>query len=210
VELYFAYPSPYCQKVLIALAEKKLEFVAKHVDLADPQDCASYRVIYPIGKVPLLVTGDNMLVPESGIIVEYLDELTSAARMVPEAADQARTVRLWDRLIDQNLTAPVLNLLFESMKPEGKRDQGQIDRWSRSVGTMYRMMEDQLSRMPYLGGMSFSLADCSAMPALHYAHQFASLNGFEKLSGYYETLMLRASVMRVFDEAAPYVKKMLG
>jgi len=210
VELYFSYPSPYCQKVLIALYEKKIAFVGKLVNLMDAADKAEYQAIYPLGKVPLLSTDDNKMVPESSIIIEYLDHVQPSPLLIPTDYEHARNVRLWDRLADQYLSTPVVNMLFESRKPEAQQNAADIERWSRTLGTMYRMIDDQLARSPYLAGMEFSMADCSAVPALYYSSQFASLKGFPRLSAYFESLMLRASVMRVVDDAAPYVKAMLG
>lgn len=210
MELYFSYPSPYCQKVLIALYEKKLSFVGKLVNMADPSDCAEYQAIYPLGKVPLLVTDDNKVVPESSIIIEYLDQVQVEPRLIPIDADQSRNVRLWDRLADLYLCLPVMNMLFESKKPEAEQCAADIEKWSRTLGTMYRMMDDQLGRFPYLAGMHFSMADCAALPALYYSSQFASLKGFGRLAAYFENLMLRASVIRVTDDAAPHVKALLG
>lgn len=210
MELYFSYPSPYCQKVLIALYEKKVAFVGKLVNLMDPADVAEYRAVYPMGKVPLLVTDDNLLVPESSIIIEYLDQFEQSRRLIPADPDQARNVRLWDRLADQYLCSPVMSMLFESRKPAAEQSAANIERWSRQLGTMYRMIDDQLARFPYLAGMEFSMADCAALPALYYSSQFASLKGFSRLSAYFDNLMLRASVMRVIDDAAPHVKALLG
>lgn len=209
MELYFSYPSPYCQKVLIALYEKKIAFVGKLVNLMDAADKAEYQSVYPLGKVPLLVTDDNKVVPESSIIIEYLDQVQPIPHLLPLDLDHARSVRLWDRMADQYLCAPVMNMLLESRKPTAEQNAADIERWSRTLGTMYRMMDDQLGRYPYLAGMEFSMADCAALPALYYSSQFASLKSFSRLSAYFENLMLRASVMRVVDDAAPHVKAML-
>ncbi|CBL45488.1 Glutathione S-transferase [gamma proteobacterium HdN1] len=209
VELYFSYVSPYSQKVLIALYEKKLPFVGKLVNLADKADVAEYKAIFPLGKVPLLVTDHRQLVPESSIIIEYLDEVEPSRPLIPKDYEQARSVRLWDRLSDQYLSAPVINMLFESRKPAGQQNHANIERWSQQLGTMYRMIDDQLARYPYLASAEFSMADCAALPALHYSSQFASLKGFTRLSAYYESLMLRASAMRVMDDAAPYITAFL-
>lgn len=39
----------------------------------DPEERAQYREVHPMGKVPLLVVDDDHLIPESSIIIEYLD-----------------------------------------------------------------------------------------------------------------------------------------
>ena len=59
-----------------------------------------------MGKVPLLVTDDNLLVPESSNYHQYLDQFEQSRRLIPADPDQARNVRLWDRLANQYLCSP--------------------------------------------------------------------------------------------------------
>ena len=77
MKLYYYPLSTYSQKVLIALYEKQLEFESELVFLFDPEAATSYKEIYPLGKIPLLVNEEDM-VPESSIIVEYLDRIGGA------------------------------------------------------------------------------------------------------------------------------------
>ena len=73
MKLYYYPLSTYCQKVLIALYEKSVDFTPERVSLMDDAERDAYRKIYPLGKIPLLVLDDGHWVPESSIIVEYLD-----------------------------------------------------------------------------------------------------------------------------------------
>ena len=83
MKLYCALPSPYSQKVLIAFKEKGIKFDPEYVNLMDPEKHAEYKKFYPIGKVPLLVLEDGYMIPESSIIVEYLD-----THSVPKRSDE--------------------------------------------------------------------------------------------------------------------------
>lgn len=64
---------PYVQRAAIVLAEKGIPFTRRDVDLADKPDWFSR--ISPLGKVPLLIVGDDVLC-ESSVIVEFFEETT--------------------------------------------------------------------------------------------------------------------------------------
>ena len=87
MKLYYFPLSTYSQKVLIALHEKGAAFESEQVRLFDETERERYRKIYPLGRIPLLVLDDGHLIPESSIIVEYLDAtLDGGPRLVPPRA----------------------------------------------------------------------------------------------------------------------------
>ena len=48
----------------------------------------AYRAINPLGLVPALVIEDGTVLPESDLIVEYLDERFPEPRLLPDDADR--------------------------------------------------------------------------------------------------------------------------
>ena len=70
--LYDAARCPYCARVRIVLAEKGLGYETVDVDLDDRP-----AWIYdknPLGKVPVLEEDGGLVLPESVVIAEYLEE----------------------------------------------------------------------------------------------------------------------------------------
>src|SRR5476651_358994 len=66
--------SSFCWKVLVALYENETPFTPHMVNLGDEAERAALLKLWPIGKFPVL--RDDALdrtVPESSIIIEYLD-----------------------------------------------------------------------------------------------------------------------------------------
>jgi glutathione S-transferase len=56
-------------------------------------------------------------------------------------------------------------------------------------------------------GASFSMADCSASPALYYANRVLPLgDAYPKISAYLRRLTEHPSFARVLREAEPYFK----
>ena len=211
MDLYFAYLSTYSQKVLLALYEKDIAFTPHFVDLTSEEDRAEYRKLYPFGKVPLLIRDDGRLIPESSIIVEYLETaFPQSPQLIPEDPEEARKVRFMDRMCDLYLNDSVVSLIFESWKPDEQRDSAMMEKASEKIGIMYRFMDDQLSQSEYLAGAEFSMADCAALPVLLYAKSFASFADFDNITRYWETVSQRPAYLKLKTEAEPYVKAVMG
>ena len=211
MDLYFSYLSTYSQKVLLGLYEKDVAFTAHMVDLTDEKDREEYRKLYPFGKVPLLVRDDGRMIPESTIILEYIDSaFEQGPVLIPRDTELGRRTRFMDRMCDLYLNDPVVSLIFESWKPEAERDAALISKSSERIGMMYRFMDDQLGKSGYLAGDTFTMADCSAMPVLFYANSFAPFGGFDNIYRYWEEVSQRPSFLRLKHEAEPYINAVMG
>ncbi|MGH6704842.1 MAG: glutathione S-transferase family protein, partial [Bradyrhizobium sp.] len=74
LKLYFHPLSSFCWKALIALYENATPFEPVLVDLQDATSRAAFLDIWPIGQFPTIKDeARDWLVPESSIIIEYLD-----------------------------------------------------------------------------------------------------------------------------------------
>ncbi len=211
MDLHFSYTSTYSQKVLLGMYEKSVPFNPQLVDLTDRIDHARYRDLYPFGKVPLLVREDGRMIPESSIILEYVDHRFSRGpQLIPAEHEQALQVRLLDRMCDQYLNDPVVSLILESWKLPGQQDMDVIDKSTEKVGMMYRYLADQLAGRSFLAGEQFTLADCAAIPPLYYARAFADFTSIENLQAYWERVSQRPAFVRLQQEAEPYVRELMG
>src|SRR6202161_4954097 len=93
--LYHLPLSPYARKVRLVLAEKRLP-----VDLQVEKPWErrpEYLELNPAGTVPTLVEDNGLMVPDSGVICEYLDEA------YPDSSLMGRT--LAERIEVSRLTA---------------------------------------------------------------------------------------------------------
>ena len=103
LKLYHAPISTCSQKVRLALAEKELEFESVTLDLvAGDQHQPEYRALNPKAVIPTLVDGDLVLI-ESTLINEYLDEAYPKPRLRPKSASERHSMRRWTYLVDEQL-----------------------------------------------------------------------------------------------------------
>lgn len=199
--------SSYCWKVLIALYEAGTPFAAPLLELSDARARAEFYALWPMGKMPVLVDGTaGRTVPETSIIIEYLDRYAPAGRrMIPGDAEAALEVRAWDRFCDQFLQAPMQKIVGDRLRPADSRDPTGVAEARRTIEAAYGVFEAHMQGREWAAGPGFSLADCAAAPALHYADKVEPLRGRrEALTGYLQRLEARPSFARVLDEARPF------
>ena len=197
----------YCQKVLIALYENATPFEAVLIDLGDAADRAELMRVWRVAKFPVLLDESRHChVPESSIIIEYLSQYyPGPVALVPQDPDLARETRLLDRFYDLYVSEPMQKIVGNRLRPADQRDAFGVAQAKTSLDTAYSMIEDQMADKTWAMGDSFSLADCSAAPALMYANVVHPLgNGFPRAAAYLKRVCERPSYARVLREAEPF------
>jgi glutathione S-transferase len=205
--LHFHPLASYCWKALIALYENDIPFTPNLVDLGNPAERAALAKLWGIGKFPVLRDeARNQTVPESSIIVEYLDRhYRGRTRFIPDDFDRALQVRLFDRFFDLYVHLPMQKIMIDRMRPEGRQDPQGVEEARAQLRTSYAMIEQKMATGGWAMGEDFGLVDCAAAPPLFYGNMvvpFGDANG--NLSAYFERLKARPSVARVMQEAEPY------
>ncbi len=212
MELYCNPLSSFSHKTKMAFYEKDIAFKEIIVDLFDPQERARYREFYPLGKVPALQTPSG-LIPESTTIIEWLDQYYQVPKLIPGNPDEARQVRLKDRLADLYITANVSLLFFQSLKPAEQQDAERIANARRQITVMYDYFERDLTGKPdaglYVHGGQLTLVDVALLPALMGAEQFESLDRHPNLARYLAAHRERPSLVAARQGLTEAVARMV-
>ncbi len=201
--LYYHPLASYCHKLLVALYENEIAFEPRIIDLGAEKDRAELAALWPFCKFPVIRDhAREQDVAESSIIIEYLDlHHPVAQRMVPADAEEALQVRLWDRIFDNHVHAPMQDIVLDRIRGAGGDTSGA----RATLQTAYGLIDKQMAATPWAAGPHFSLADCAAAPALFYAATLEPLPAQHvHLNAYFERLMARPSVQRVLAQARPY------
>lgn len=202
----YAHPfSSYCQKVLVALYENGMPFEWRLLTPDDAATGAEFTALWPIRRFPLLRDGERTVV-ESSIIIEYLDRhYPCTAPLIPVNADTALEARAMDRFFDQYVHTPQQKIVWDSLRPAADRDPYGVKEARAMLDTAYAWLDHKLTGRHWAIGGEFSLADCSAAPALFYAdwtHRIPASYG--QVHAYRQRLLARPSFARAVDEARPY------
>ena len=101
--LYHNDMSSCAQKVRLMLAEKGLEWESRHLNLrAGEHQQDWYIKLNPRAVVPTLIDGD-IVVPESNVINEYLDERFPDPPLKPADPFGRARMRLWTKQLDEGV-----------------------------------------------------------------------------------------------------------
>jgi RNA polymerase-associated protein len=181
VILYDAARCPFCARVRIVLAEKGVPYETVEIDLADRPAWLYEK--NPRGKVPVLEE-DDVIVPESSVIMEYLEERYPEPALLPaDPADRA-AARLWIWDFDRRLG--------DDYYAARRGADGADELLAGRLAALDMWLEGHR----YLAGAAYSLADIAYVPWLLRAQQLlgVDLAPFEALSRWVDELVTRSAV----------------
>lgn len=103
LELYHHGSSVCAAKVRFALAEKRIQWSSRYVDiLAGEQFKPAFLAINPKAVVPVLAD-DGFIVPESTVICEYVEDAFPEYPIYPDDPKARARIRLWTKAVDEEL-----------------------------------------------------------------------------------------------------------
>jgi len=186
--VYDADRCPYCARARIALAEKGVEHELFAADLADrPQWLYEKN---ETGRVPVL-EDDGWILPESSVIMEYLEERYPEPALLPaDPADRA-LARLWIFRHD-DFAKPYYALR--------RGEDGAEERFAEQLAKL----DAALDRQPWLTGAEYGLADIAYVPWVLRARDMlgVSLDGFPALTSWLGRVEERPAVAREVEVVA--------
>jgi glutathione S-transferase len=154
---------PYVQRAAIVLAEKRVDFDRKDIDLANKP--AWFLKISPLGKTPVLVVDDQSIF-ESAVICEYLDE-THLPRLHPEDALARAQHRAW-----MEFGSSILNAIASFYNAA---DERAMTAKSAEITAKFEQVEAALADGPYFAGERFSIVDAVFAPIFRYFDVFETI-----------------------------------
>jgi glutathione S-transferase len=151
--------------VRIVLAEKKIEY---ELIIDSPGDPATKVPQYnPLGKIPVLVLEDDTTLFDSRVIVEYLDNASPVARLIPDDTRARIQVRRWEALAD-GCTDAANAVVVEKRRPAEKQSAEWIARQQGKIDRALKAMADELGARAWCAGDHYTLADIAVGSALGY------------------------------------------
>jgi stringent starvation protein A len=179
--LYDAPRCPYCARVRIVLAEKRVPHDTVTIDLSDrPAWLIEHNP--PKGRVPVLEE-EGWVLPESAVIAEYLEERYPEPTLLPLDPAERAAARLLVFRFDE------LGDAYYALR------RGEPDAAAALEGSLVSL-DSFLAETPFLTGRRFGLADVAYLPWLLRLRDLmgVSLEPFPALRGWLETCSERPSV----------------
>jgi GST-like protein len=161
-------PTPNARKIAIALLEMGLDWRLDYIDiLAGDQLTPEFLALNPNNKTPVIVDedgpGGRFVLWETGAILLYLAERTG--RFVP--LDPAKRAICWQWLMLQvSGIGPMFGQEAHFTHYAKDRHPYAIDRYSREVERLMRVLDQRLGEAEWLAGDEYSIADMATLPFL--------------------------------------------
>jgi glutathione S-transferase len=163
--LYHLWLSPFCRKVRIVLAEKKLEVEMRVEPVWERRP--QFLALNPAGKVPVLVEPEGTVLSDSMAITEFLEEVYPEAPLIggtpEERAEIRRLVAWFDHKFNAEVTA---NLVGEKIMNRflglGEPDSRAIRAGHANIRTHLEYIAFLIQRRNWLAGDHMTLADIAA------------------------------------------------
>jgi glutathione S-transferase len=181
----------------IVLPLEKVDGKAKRTESGD-----DFWQINPKGYVPALRLDDGELLTEGTAIVQYLADLKPESGLAPANGTLAR-YRL------QEMLGYINSELHKTYSPLFKPDTAEQTRAERKEYLLrrYQLIEDALSKQPWLLGDHFTAADAYLFTVTSWAkHVDLDLSGFPALLAFQKRVAERPAVLAAM-EAEGLVKK---
>lgn len=167
--LYHIPLSPYARKIRLVLAEKRLPFELRVEKVW--QRRPEYLELNPACTVPTLIEDNGLVIPDSGVIGEYLEEAYPDTGLLGRTLGERVEIRRLVNWFDQKFASEVTrNLLWEKTMKHAL-GLGAPDAAALRAG--YANLKHQLNYIgwlaenrKWLAGANLSLADFSAAAML--------------------------------------------
>jgi len=193
------------QRILWLLEELNLPYRIERyqrdakTNLAPPE----LRAIHPLGKSPVIQDGD-LLLSESGAIVEYLVEHYGAGRFVPQRGTPEHVRYLhWIHFAEGTIMLHLVARLYLTRVGEAAKTM------QARVETMIRaeldLVEAELGRSEHLAGPEFSAADVQMLFPLEFAHHAGLVSEqLTRLRDYLARMQARPAYRRALEAGGAY------
>ncbi len=174
MKLYDSSLSPFAARVRMALAFKNIgdwQSVTPPGGLKSPQ----YLAINPAGRIPVLELESGYLLPESEVILEYIEDLYPEPSLRPQDMELRARARVLCRIADFHV-AEHMRPLFAQMSTANK-DSQIIKTSFANIDDGLGFLNAQLCPGPWAVGTQMSTADCALVPILYFVKMLAGVFG---------------------------------
>jgi glutathione S-transferase len=209
ITLYSARACPFAHRTRLVLAEKKLDFELKEIDLQNKPAWFD-KSVSAYGKVPA-IEHDGAQIWESAVINEYLDESFPESPLLPKEPNRRAVARIWIDYANTRFTGAFGKLLRATSESEQREAQAELSE------VLHYIDREGLQKLstdgPFFLGRAPSLVDFAfhpwfeRWPALEHYRGFAIPSELRRLPQWLSALRGLESVKAHANPAAYYVER---
>ncbi|WP_439111688.1 FtsZ-binding protein FzlA [Lentibacter sp.] len=205
--LYHVPLSPFCRKVRLSLAEKRIE--CELIEERYWEQDADFLRRNPAAKVPVLKI-DGRTLSESAAICEYLEEVYPDVALMPQKAEERYEVRRlvgwFDDKFHREVTA---NLVYERVNKkvmgQGYPDSKNVKAGAKAIKFHLDYLTWLLEHRRWLAGNEMTLADFAAAAHLSSLDYISDVdwNRSETVKDWYAKIKSRPAFRSILADQVP-------
>ena len=148
----------YSQGACSVATQVVLRELGQQVEIVDVQQYQDFKLINPVGAVPVLVDGDKVLTEGAAIMLHILGKHKSS--MFPEDED-IRRIAIQNIMFANATMHPAYSRLFFISQHVNNEDVKQelLNVAAQNISQLWQFVESKLANKPFLGGDNPSAAD---------------------------------------------------
>lgn len=164
--------SPYVRKVIVALAEKGIEY--EHVNVMPFGQSEEYFAISPLGKIPCY-EDQGAAIPDSSVIIGYLEQVHPTPALYPADPIERAQALFFEEYADTKLVEVLLTVFRQRfINPNFFQQESDEEIVKEAlevkIPPVLDYLEAQIADKAFLIGGHFSVADIAvASPFVNFA-----------------------------------------
>lgn len=173
MKLYSLNHSPYATRVRTVIRKKGLD-----VEITAPTEALrteEFVAHFPLGKIPVLELDDGSQLPDSWVIMEYLEATGGGPSLTPDGSLAQAHMQLLARYADTYLSPgglfPLFNVVVQGRVAEGAEAE------LASLDAELARLERLLNMLPDFSGRELNLGDIALVPHLDFVQMLTPLFG---------------------------------
>ncbi|XP_020226480.1 probable glutathione S-transferase [Cajanus cajan] len=172
VKVLGKWSSPFSNRVVLSLKLKGVAYKYSEEDFANKSDdLLKYNPIHK--KVPVLIHKGNPL-PESLVIVEYIDDTWTNNPLLPQDPYERALARFWSKTLDDKILPALWNACWSDEKGRDKAVEEALE--------ALKILQEALKDKRFFGGETIGLVDIAANFIGYWVAILQEIAGLELLT----------------------------